>query len=675
MEIKKDFITPRDKYRSSTIIEEVILENFMSYEYARIRLKPGLNIICGPNGSGKSSILLGIAVALGQAYTERSRRLSDLIRHGKDVARVSLIFDNRARDGKRPIPIGRSDTFMLSRYLKSDGSYWYEADYREVSKNDVRRLLERFGIHPDNLLIIMHQGMIEEFATMSPQEKLKMVEESVGFREYRERISDAEAKLSGLISEERSLIQILDTASQTLDYWKSVYDKYLLKKGLKERKEYLEREYVWAQALKYERTLESLKSKLTTHERILEDLKNQIERVGESVQKIRQNLSNLQTQLRKLYFSLLRLEKEKAVGETWIKVSSELQGRIVNLEESLQKILIQIPIESGKDLQNLIPHFTYIVSLMNDKMEEFRRKSSELNKEILEHQAELNDLDKKIESEIEKYVSNRVEEAILNFKKKTVEHEIAGIKRSISDVESSLAQLSTQLERAAPRIETERTVTEIAEEIKLVNAHLESLGDVPEDAVEIYESYSKNYEELKSRLQLVNENKQRVLKELEERRRVWRDAIRRLLDEVNPRYRAILSKINATGYVRLIGEDDVESAGLELLVGFRGAPMMVLDAYTQSGGERSVSIMAFLLSLQQLVLSPFRAVDEFDVHMDPKNREVMFQMILSHIKELGQIQYILITPSQLTFIDENVNIIIVQNEHGKSEVKEVITKR
>ncbi|MCS7116500.1 MAG: hypothetical protein NZ896_03415, partial [Nitrososphaerales archaeon] len=202
-----------------------------------------------------------------------------------------------------------------------------------------------------------------------------------------------------------------------------------------------------------------------------------------------------------------------------------------------------------------------------------------------------------------------------------------------------------------------------------------SLGDVPEDAVEIYESYSKNYEELKSRLQLVNENKQRVLKELEERRRVWRDAIRRLLDEVNPRYRAILSKINATGYVRLIGEDDVESAGLELLVGFRGAPMMVLDAYTQSGGERSVSIMAFLLSLQQLVLSPFRAVDEFDVHMDPKNREVMFQMILSHIKELGQIQYILITPSQLTFIDENVNIIIVQNEHGKSEVKEVITKR
>ena len=66
------------------LIKEVILENFMSYEYARIPFKPGVNVICGPNGAGKSSILIGISVALGQSYTERSRKLSDLIRWGKD---------------------------------------------------------------------------------------------------------------------------------------------------------------------------------------------------------------------------------------------------------------------------------------------------------------------------------------------------------------------------------------------------------------------------------------------------------------------------------------------------------------------------------------------------------------------------------------------------------------
>src|SRR3990172_5438467 len=143
-------------------IKEIILEKFMSYEYARIPLKSGLNIICGPNGSGKSSILMAISVALGQAYTERSRKLSDLIRHGRKIARVSLLFDNTPVDGKRPMRMSKSDSFMLSRYIRSDGSYWYEADYRQISRAELRVLLEEFGLNPDNMLVIMHQGMIEE---------------------------------------------------------------------------------------------------------------------------------------------------------------------------------------------------------------------------------------------------------------------------------------------------------------------------------------------------------------------------------------------------------------------------------------------------------------------------------------------------------------------------------
>ena len=141
-----------------TTVKEIILENFMSYEYARIPLREGLNLIVGPNGAGKSSILLAISVAFGQAYTERSRKLSDLIRRGKDIARVSLVFDNSAKHGRRPIPYSKSDTFMLSRYLRRDGSYWFEADYKEIDKSEVVRLLKEFGINPDNLLIIMHRA-------------------------------------------------------------------------------------------------------------------------------------------------------------------------------------------------------------------------------------------------------------------------------------------------------------------------------------------------------------------------------------------------------------------------------------------------------------------------------------------------------------------------------------
>src|SRR5271157_4018935 len=253
----------KEKPLHLTSVKEIILENFVSYEYARIPLHDGLNLIVGPNGAGKSSVLLAMSVAFGQAYTERSRKLSDLIRRGKDIARVSLIFDNTSRNGRRPIPYSKSDTFMLSRYLRRDGSYWFEADYKEIDKSEVVRLLKEFGINPDNLLIIMHQGMIEELGAVTPQERLRMVEEAVGFAEFRQRILLAEQDLGGLIGEESSLLQLIDNANQALEYWKQIYDRYLEKKKLKEHRELLAHELLWSTETKLAKALESVQEKIS----------------------------------------------------------------------------------------------------------------------------------------------------------------------------------------------------------------------------------------------------------------------------------------------------------------------------------------------------------------------------------------------------------------------------
>ncbi|MEM3550448.1 MAG: hypothetical protein QXV01_05075, partial [Candidatus Bathyarchaeia archaeon] len=150
----------------------------------------------------------------------------------------------------------------------------------------------------------------------------------------------------------------------------------------------------------------------------------------------------------------------------------------------------------------------------------------------------------------------------------------------------------------------------------------------------------------------------------------WLTVIQTLLNRVSLEYQKILSQAQAVGEVKLINEHDIEAAGLEILVGFKGGKPVPLNAYTQSGGERTTSTMSFLLALQQHVRSPFRAVDEYDVHMDPKNRELIAQMLVSAVKNANA-QYVVITPSQLTFTESQVNIITVQNVEGKSVVKEV----
>jgi len=186
----------------------------------------------------------------------------------------------------------------------------------------------------------------------------------------------------------------------------------------------------------------------------------------------------------------------------------------------------------------------------------------------------------------------------------------------------------------------------------------------------MYESYSKLYLELKEKATLVAENREKTLEEVKTRMQAWRTVIRSLLDRVNLQYQKIIGQAQALGEVRLVNEQDIEAAGLGILVGFKGSKPVPLNAYTQSGGERTTATISFLLALQQHVRSPFRAVDEYDIHMDPKNREIIANMLVSTVKDENA-QYVVLTPSQITFTKEDVNIITVQNIEGKSIIREV----
>jgi chromosome segregation ATPase len=646
----------------------VILENFMSYEYARIPIQAGLNVICGPNGAGKSSILLGISVALGQAYTERSRRLSDLIRRGKEMARVTLLFDNRAPAGRRPVALSRSDTFALSRYLRKDGSYWYEADYHEISKAEVVELFHEVGLDPDNLLILMHQGMVEEFAITTPSEKLRMVEEAVGFAAYREHIVEARRTLEGLVTEESALVQLLENASQTLDYWKGIYERYLAKRQLLERRATLERELVWAQALKHERALQSLRERHTSKSTALEQLGQKLERTTSAAQEAQRMWQGKQTELRKLYFGLVRLEKERAAAEVR---ETELAAPGAVLEGAATHVMAaaeRLPAAERKaaEEQHAVLHFH--AERLGQKREEARRRKAVIESEVQGLQSELGSTEKEAQRAAEKYIELKISEALLTYQRKEAEGELRDVERAIREAETGLATLEPQLRTVQPRLETERSPTEVAEELRIVGSHVQTYQDVPEDAERIYTNYAGTFAELKVKLQQVAEHKHAALAEVAERNRVWRRALEELLAQVNPAYQNVLAPIGAAGLVRLTDGEDVELAGLELLVGFRGTEPVVLDAYTQSGGERSVAVMAFLLSLQQQVVSPFRAVDEFDIHLDPRNRELLFRMIFAAVRGASG-QYMVITPSQLTVLEPEVHILVVQNTYGKSAVQ------
>jgi chromosome segregation ATPase len=679
------------------LIKEVIIKNFMSYEYARIPLRDGVNVVCGPNGAGKSSFLLAICVALGDTYTERSKKLSDLIRWEQDQAEVSLILDNSPREnGRRPVPTFNVDEVRLARNIRRDGKYTFELNQRTVSKAEVVELLEGFGFDPDNMLIIMHQNMPGRFAELSSQERLVMLEEAVGFNTFRRDVVDAKQRLGGILSEEQSLSQLLDRARETLAYWREQNERLQEKKKLQTRMNFLQREMAWSRVLQLEGNVKELEQELDQADADLYAAEEEMNHFSKAVVDSDEALKQLRGQW--MEFIERRVEAERALGISEFSINSS-KDRIQSINKMLgssgeQRKKLELTAQTLRDHfkkgpTKLDDYFNIIDELEKTQTETFDGWSGELITQRSDAESRIKQLSRqlsdaevavsrvtedmevlrvKIDAATDQHVEGRIQLALLKDKRGRLKRSIDELKAEIDRANTERRDAEAEAQIKGPRVETGRTSDDVLNEIRKTSGILMGLAEVPEDAEEMYDSYSKTYKEIQEKVAQVQEDRRQVMAEIEERTRKWGDVIHNLLDEVNARYQSLLSMLQARGEVRLINPSDIEEAGLEIFVSFKGGQLSRLDPYTHSGGERSTIVMAFLLALQQNVLSPFRAVDEFDLHMDPKNKEVVSEFIVSTMEGTKD-QYMAITPSQVTFKGKDVHIIMVHKTEETSSVK------
>jgi chromosome segregation protein len=652
------------------LIQEVILENFMSYEYARVPFKPGVNVICGPNGSGKSSLLLAISVALGQSYTERSKKLSDLIRWNKDQARVTLVLSNSRMGRNRPVQKYNKDQIYLTRVLRKDGTYWFSLENRAVTKQDVERLLGKLGVDPDNILIIMHQNMVEQFTVLSTQEKLRMVEAAVGLEPYRENVVQAQKKLTRILSQEESMGKLLESAEQTLNYWREQYDRYQEKKQLQSKRKFLERELAWTEVARKEETLKQLENEWKKLKDIFSQIEMQTEATNKDLQRQENERGKLKDEWTRLFEDRLNFERQKAGNSSTLSLYEQLLIETAKLDTFTRNLDKDTRPGETQGSRKTVQLKLLRTEQLKELIQNSKEHTSKLDTEIERNLVRTRNWEEATEKVGNQILNLRIEQALLRYRTQNATADLEELEKTLKEAKTRLAETEGKAEQIGARVAVIKDISEIIDEIRLTEGHLAALSDVSEDIERMYESYSKLYLELKEKAQLVAENREKTLEEVKTRMQAWRTVIETLLTRVDLEYQKTLAQAQALGEVRLGNGQDIETAGLEILVGFKGGKPVPLDAYTQSGGERTTATMSFLLALQKHVRSPFRAVDEYDVHMDPKNREIIAQMLISRVNDSAA-QYLVITPSQITFTKEGVNIITVQNIEGKSIIREV----
>jgi chromosome segregation ATPase len=162
-----------------------------------------------------------------------------------------------------------------------------------------------------------------------------------------------------------------------------------------------------------------------------------------------------------------------------------------------------------------------------------------------------------------------------------------------------------------------------------------------------------------------NDELQTHLLQIESLKAKWLPTLKLLVSKINDTFSNNFKEMAVAGEVLLDEHGtNFDKYGILIKVKFRETgELQVLSAHHQSGGERSVATILYLVSLQDLTHCPFRVVDEINQGMDPQNERKMFQQLVRAASQLNTPQCFLLTPKLLPNLEytEACTILNVMN--------------
>lgn len=205
-------------------------------------------------------------------------------------------------------------------------------------------------------------------------------------------------------------------------------------------------------------------------------------------------------------------------------------------------------------------------------------------------------------------------------------------KKAMEDIFNSNEGVQDRL-AALPQDQQDRTPQDIDIAIDGLNARVELLHGGNSNVLKEFEERARKIESLRIRIAERDTALATVNAAITDIRSTWEPELDALIAQISEAFGAFFAKIKCAGEVTVHkeGEDgkDFESWAVLLKVKFREEEgLSVLDSHRQSGGERAVSTMFYLMALQSLSQAPFRVVDEINQGMDPRNERCVHEMMV-----------------------------------------------
>jgi chromosome segregation protein len=427
-----------------------------------------------------------------------------------------------------------------------------------------------------------------------------------------------------------------------------------------------------------------------------EEFSRRFEAISVEKQTIEQAVARQQEETRGGAAELAALETEldRTTGEI-NAVNAEIDAIKKRLDDTNIPQLTEQMEKKKKEIEELDRRLRNKDADINDATRErshFNTRLTELTEERSRQDERNRQIDADISGHNEQITAHKAHIAALEERQKEFSGELDdlrsrrnGVSQNISESEQKLlkfdsederlkVQMAAADERAASlgiEVETLRQqagdartdlpLSEIEGRIAEADAALRKIGAVNMLAIEEYEKVQKQVDERTEKKETLSRERTNILERIQRFEQMKFEAFTTALRAIDANFREIFARLTSgSGHLVLENEEDPFAGGLTFAVQPRDKTVHLLSSL--SGGEKSLTTLAFIFSIQKYIPAPFYAFDEVDMSLDGTNVE----RIATMIKELASTSQFVIVSLRKPMIEGAQRIMGVTLRPDKS---------
>uniref|UniRef100_A0A8C2ZU04 Structural maintenance of chromosomes protein 5 n=1 Tax=Cyclopterus lumpus TaxID=8103 RepID=A0A8C2ZU04_CYCLU len=621
-------------------ILRITMKNFLTYDYSVLYPGPNLNMIVGANGTGKSSIVCAICLGLAGKTA--------ILGRGDKV--IGLYVKRGCSKGFIEIELFKTGgNLVINReiHVENNQSLWM-LNGRHCNQKSVEEEVKALHIQVNNLCQFLPQEKVGEFAKMSKIELLEATEKSVGppeMYEYHCELKNFRNKERELEVIEEPYLRVLYTTEERYTLKRSHYSnkistsnsavhpsQYLTITVDAEEKRLLEQQMKACEVKlrEIDERIKTLQAEAATLDRRDNELlaeKKHLSEVKGKKRQLEQKISTKQDSLGQMEHSVIDLQKIEEETKEKIAVVNSHKVSILRSKLTMEKVYLALE----------------TVGLMAEK--------AKLENDCRDGATELKTTEVCVllplsYTSLTEQCKGLLKRAMAICKMKPDESLPEDLRNAFSKLPDTLDEIDAMLNEERSRAECFTGLSEnVVDEYNRREQEIKHLEKELEDKSNALNAYRQNISEAKER---------------------WLNPLKQLVEQINDKFSDFFRSMQCAGEVDLHSENEEEydKYGIRIRVKFHSSTQLhELTAYHQSGGERSVSTMLYLMALQELNRCPFRVVDEINQGMDPVNERRVFDIVVRTACKETTSQYFFITPKllqNLQYADE-MTVLCVHN--------------